>query len=360
MTPTTSREAVLSVAVATVLLFAATTVLNNAYRGTRRARAERQYRAGVQLASAGRNAQAADDFRAALVYEHDNADYRLALAKSLIAQEQFGEAQTHLVDLRDADPTDGPVNLMLARIAARENRDADAVTDYHRAIYGFWPDHPEQNRISARFELIGVLERDHQQKQVLAELLELAGELPDSDVDHRQEVASMLLSHGSLQHAAEVFRAIVAARPSDAAAQQGLGEAEFQLSDFVAARQAFQMAAQVEPSNLDVQQHLAACDAVIDLDPTLVRLSANQRFMRAQTLLNRTLDSAERCGVVPAGLSEQAQKALAEKPRRKRDGDTVDILMLSQQVWRQRLQGCPKRAPTDQALAAVMSKLAKQ
>lgn len=345
---------------AIVLLFAATTLLNGVYRHTRRARAERQYQAGMRLAGAGRNDAAAEDFRAALVYEHDDPQYRMALAKSLIALKGFEEAETHLIDLRDADPTDGPVNLMLARIAARENRDADAVTDYHRAIYGFWTDHPEQNRIAARFELIGVLEREHQQKQVLAELLELAGELPDSDVNHRQEVASMLLSHGSPQHAAEVFRALVAAHPTDAASEAGLGEAEFQLSDFLAARQAFQMAARVEPSNLKVQQQQAACDAVIDLDPTLVRLSANQRFMRAQALLRGALDSAERCGAVPAGLSEQAQKALAEKPRRKRDGDTVGIIMLSQQVWRQRLQSCSSQSPADQALAAVMAKLAKQ
>ncbi|HVV43861.1 MAG TPA: tetratricopeptide repeat protein, partial [Bryobacteraceae bacterium] len=310
MSPSTSRAALASVIFAVVVLFAATTVSANVYHATRRNRAEQQYEAGLKLESAGRNSEAADDFRTALVYEHDQPEYRMALAKSLIALGDFDEAETHLTDLHEADPANGPVDFMLARIAVEEHADADAIEDYHRAIYGFWPDHAEQHHVEARFELIQVLERDHQQKQLLTELLELAGELPDSDVENRLKVASLLLSHGSPEHAAEEFGGIATAHPSNAAAQQGLGEARFQLGDFLAARAAFHVAARIEPANAEIRQRIEECDMVIDLDPTLVRLSANQRFERAQELLRQSLNSAERCGAVSAAMSAEAAKAL--------------------------------------------------
>ena len=360
MSPGTKRGgAIVSVGLALVLLFAATVFLNEGYRAIRRDRAENRYRNGLQLAREGHDKPATEEFRAALTYSHDNPTYRLELAKSLMNLGEWNEAESHLSDLQQDDPTNGPINLMLARIAARNGQDNEAIVDYNRAIYGYWPDHAEQNRTSTRFELLGLMDRDHQQKQALAELLQLAGEVPESDVATRQKIAGMLLSHGSPQSAADIFRGIIALRPRSAAAGQGLGEAEFDLGNFADARNAFRAAARLEPSNTALKQRVADCDAILDLDPTQVRLSASQRFKRAQDLLQRTFNSASQCTMLPADLSSAAQKALSEKSRRMRDGDTVAMLGLSQEIWKVRLSACPQ-AEARPALAAIMSKILKQ
>lgn len=356
---TTRARAIVSVSLALIFLFGVTVSLNQGYRAIRRERAENRYRNGLQLEHQGDNRQAMEEFRAALTYSHDNPTYRLELAKSLISLGQWNEAESHLTDLKQDDPTNGTINLMLARIAAREGQDEQATLYYNRAIYGYWPDQPEQNRISTRFELLDLQDRTHQQKQALAQLLQLAGEVPENDTATRLKIAEMLLSHGSPQSAADTFRAIIALQPRSAAAEQGLGEAEFELGNFVAARSAFGAAARLEPSNTVLSQKIAECDTILDLDPTLVRLSASQRFERAQALLRATFDSAGQCTMLPADLSSNAQKALSEKPRRIHDGDTVAMLGLSEEIWKVRSSMCPNAA-ADPALTAVMSKIVKQ
>ena len=82
---TASRTTLLMVAAVLVLLMAFTAVLDSAYRRTRLSRAEARYRAGMELASAGRHSGAAEDFRVALLYEPDDPRFRFAMAQSLVA-----------------------------------------------------------------------------------------------------------------------------------------------------------------------------------------------------------------------------------------------------------------------------------
>lgn len=349
----------LSAGIALVLLFAITIFLNGAYRRTRLSRAEARYDEGIAFAAQGRNAEAAEDFRAALLYEHDNPRYRFALAQALVALKRWNEAENYLLELRAADPTSGPVNLMLAHIAAADGRDEEAIDDYHRAIFGYWPDHQEENRTKTRLELIAVLDRDHQQKQALAELLQLADEVPDSDVAMRRKVAAMMLAHGSPQHAAELYHAIVATHPRDAAAQQGLGEAEFAMNNLAAAQRAFHAAVRYANITPALAQRIAVINSVLDLDPTLLRLTARQRFDRAHELLGRALAAAGRCSAVPADLVNAAQTALAST-RRQRDGETAEMLAVTQSIWKARLAGCSQLPIVDQPLAIVMAKMPNQ
>ncbi len=115
VTPATTRGATLSAAAALVLLFLFTWPVNNAYRNTRQARAEARFHAGEALAARGQNAAAEEEFRAALTYMHNDPRYRMALARSLIEQGRWGEAESYLSELR---------------------RQQDAVTYHQRAIYG--------------------------------------------------------------------------------------------------------------------------------------------------------------------------------------------------------------------------------
>ncbi len=360
MTPATTRGAAIPVAAVLLVLFSATAALSTAYHATRRNRAEARFTTGMELAKEGKNAQAVEEFRAALTYVHNDPRYRMELARSLIALGRWGEAESHLSELREDDPTSGPINLMLARLEVRDRRDRDAVTYYQRAIYGLWPDHPSDNRTAARFELVGLLEKEHQEKQVLAELLDLADETPESDVASRRRIAALLLSHGSPQHASELFRGILDAHPDDAEAEKGLADSLFVMGDFLAARSAYRLAARHDPNDPAIGQRIAAADAVVNLDPTLVRLSGTDRFDRAQELVRLTLQSVEGCATLPADLLDEAHKAEEEPAARRRDGDTLVLLSLAEQLWKARQQTCASAVPASPALTAVMMKLQKQ
>lgn len=356
----TSRNALVWVSAALVLLFSFATLLNSAYRATRRNRAEERYRGGLALAAAGSDAEAVDEFRAALIYAHNDARYTLALARSLVKLGRTSEAETYLDELREDDPTDAAINLMLARIAAQNRREDDAVTDYQRAIYGFWPEHSDQSRVTARFELVGLLDRRRQSKQALAELLQLADAVPPRDIPTRRRVAALLLSHGSPDHAADLDRAILASQPHDAAARQGLADALFAMGDYAGARNAYRLAQRNGASDAALDQRLAISDTVLQLDPTQMRLTAGQRFDRARELLDRVQSSAAQCGEISPGLTENARQLLAASEKRRRDGDTVQLLTLAEQIWKDRPAGCAPQSAADQALDAVMAKLQRQ
>lgn len=94
MTPATSRGAALAVAGSLALLMVVTVLLSRAYVHTRISRAEALYDEGIRLAGRGHSAEAAENFRAALVYEHNNEKYRMALARSLMELGRLDEAET--------------------------------------------------------------------------------------------------------------------------------------------------------------------------------------------------------------------------------------------------------------------------
>jgi tetratricopeptide (TPR) repeat protein len=348
MRRTASRTTVLVVATALVLLMAFTAALDGAYRRTRLSRAEDSYRRGTELASAGRNAEAAEDFRAAMLYAHDDPRYRLALARSLVALKRWNEAESYLLELRTGDPTNGPLNLMLARIAAADGRKAEAIEDFHRAIFGYWPEHPEESRVNARLELVSLLDRLGQSRPALAELLALADEVPEADVATRLKVAGMLLAHGSPGHAAETYRAIVAAHPHDAAARQGLGEAEFASGDFTGALASFHAAVRYGSITPGLATRIAMLNSILDLDPRPLQLGTRQRLERARELLARAQAAAARCAALPnAGEPE-------------RGADAAQLIALAQAIWKARMAACPQQPEPDQPLAILMNRMPNQ
>ncbi len=360
MIPATTRGATLPVVLVLVILFSITAAMNGAYHSTRQNRAESLYRSGLDLAAAGKNAEAVEEFRAALTYVHNDTRYRMSLARSLIALGRWGEAESYLSELREDDPTSGPINLMLARIAVRDGRDKDAITFFQRAIYGLWPDHPAENRTAVRFELVGMLERQGQEKQVLAELLDLADETPETDYTSRQRVGELLLAHGSPQHAEEVFEGILDNKPTDTAAEKGRADALFALGNYLEALRVYRAAESRGLKDPAIAQRIAACEAVIRLDPTLLRLSAGQRFKRAQELVRLTMESSQTCGQLNPDLATTAQKDIDENATRRRDGDTLNMLSVAEQLWQARQELCGSSTQPDPALAAVMEKLQKQ
>src|SRR5579883_33232 len=359
-----TRRAFAAVILSMAVLFAFTGFLVRAWRSGRSQRANRHFEMGRQLAQQGRSDQAVEEYRAALSFSPNDTRYRLALALALMSFGRLDEAEAHLGELRESDPTNAVVNLALARISVRQHDWDEAVLDYHRAIFGLWPEQPEKNRVQARFELVDLLMRRQKQKEVLAELLELAAETP-GDTAVQRRVASLLLANGAARNAADLYQSILTASPEDAAAWSGLGEAQFVQGDYPAARASFRKALRWNSKDEQARKGVAECDEIAALDPTQPTLSSGQRFGRARELLARSFHGLEGClaasgGNTPADVStlvESARPVVDAKPRRHREGDTPKVLALAGELWESWDRLCPAAARADQAVAIVMGKV---
>lgn len=358
MAPAT-RRAALAVSAALVILFGMTELVARGYRAARQERAESHAQRAEAYRREGRLQRAAEEYRAALTFAPGNFEHRLALARILSAAGQWREAERHLVELREADPSSGAVNLMLARIDAQEGRWDAAVESYHRAIFGYWPEAPLENRLRARLELAGLYHKLGDRTKLLAELLEAAAEAPP-DPDLRNPIGRLLLEYGAPQQAADIFRETT--RLDDAAtdAWVGLGEAERTMGNYRAAVSALRSARRRDPDDPQVARLLEETVETMRLDPTRVRLSGAERNRRSREVVKRALEALERCGELPeesAELAEAARKALAARRPRRLEGETPRMLALAEELWRARRDTCPKMEATDVALELTMARI---
>src|SRR5215468_2538809 len=181
------------------------------------------YEAGLVEVKAGRPERALDDFRAALVYDADNPEYQLNLARALRDTGRLDESEAYLLHLWNAAPQDSTINLALGRLAARRGSIDGAIRFYHNAIYGAWISDPDQNRRKTRFELIEFLLQQKARPQAQAELLSLAQVLPP-DPKQRVELAGMFAEARDYPEALAQYESVLKLDSKDAAALAGAGE----------------------------------------------------------------------------------------------------------------------------------------
>jgi tetratricopeptide (TPR) repeat protein/CBS domain-containing protein len=343
--------------------------LNYYYRSERAARADRYFKAGNDLVMHDRNQEAVEQFRDALSVSPDNREYRLALGLTLVGSARLAEASVYLEEVLQRDPTNGRANLGLARIAAQQQRTADAVTGYHRAIYGSWPAHQAANQVQVRFELSAFLEKAGLKTQATAELLAIIGYVPH-DTAARKRVGRLLLDYGSPAQSADVFRGLLRENSRDAEAYSGLGAAEFAADRYGAAREAFRGALHWDPSDEATQRELALCERILELDPAVRGLGPAERYRRSAALLGSVLATVEQCLPKvgqPADAqslrtwADTARQSLARHPARRSYDDAAESdLSLAEEMWgaSQKLcGGAPGLdAATDRVLAALSRK----
>jgi tetratricopeptide (TPR) repeat protein/CBS domain-containing protein len=328
--------------------------LNYYYRSERAARADGYFKAGNDLVLHDRNQEAVEQFRNALSVSPVNRDYRLALGLTLVETGRLEEASVYLEEVLRRDPTNGRANLGLARIAARQERTADAVTCYHRAIYGSWPADQVANQVQVRFELAAFLEKAGSRTQATAELLAIIGYVPH-DTAAQKRVGRLLLDYGSPGQSADVFRGLLRENNRDAEAYSGLGAAEFAGEQYVSAREAFRGALRWNPSDETSQRELALCDRILELDPAVRGLGPAERYRRSAALLGSVLATVEQC--LPKASADTARQALARHPARGSFGDAADAdLSLAEELWAASRKLCGAvsgiDAATDRVLAA--------
>jgi CIC family chloride channel protein len=337
--------------------------LNYYYRSARSERAQEFYKTGNALLRQDRDDEAIQQYRDALSAAPANPQYRLALGLALLKDRRLAEASVYLSALLKRDPENALANLGEARVAAAENKTADAVKFYRRAIDGAWPVGQDPTRIEARFELASLLEHSGRSMQAIAELLAALGPAAH-DTTEKKKVGQLLLNYGAPREAGEVFRDVLKTDDRDATAYAGLGESQLALDNYREARDAFEKAVERNPSDEASRKQLALTERVLALDPNAPGLRAAARYERSKELLQAAIMRVDQCQP-GTKTADSAKLAVATRPRRNRVEDSADLnLALAGELWRQvqKLCGKPEQAPNpnDQAIERVLSRLSRQ
>ena len=340
--------------------------LSYSYRADREVKARAGFETGNALFRQDRIEEAIEEYRSSVAISRDNGEYKLELGLALVKAGHFNEAEIYLQQLLKAGPENGRANLGMARIAAAQGRVQDAVTNYHRAIYGAWPSSAGDERIQARFELVDYLMKHGRRQQALPELLALAEQGPKSP-EVQKRVGRLLLDLGSASQAADIFREVLRENDRDAEASAGLGEAEFALGNYQPAQRAFQDSLKWNPNEARVKQRLQVSSEILSLDPAIRGLSSNERYQRSVRVLNEVLDKVQRC--VGTGDSKatpevqqlvaNAEKALNRQARSDLSDALQDNMSLSEDLWRARARICGPPGPADEALGLVLHSAAR-
>ncbi len=318
--------------------------------------ARRLAHSGELFLRRGDAAAAIDAFDRARLMERDNRVYQLQLAGALITDRKPARAITVLNGVLDDDSNDGRANLLMARACTAQSRFAEAESYYHRAIYGSWPPGEAAQPVQARVELVEWLTAHGDRQSLLAELIQLE-QRANSDSSIARQIPALYLQAGATGQAEEAYRALIHEHPDDAAAYAGLGRVELKRSRFFAAEQQFQQALARQPGDAQIQKLEIEARRAQELDPTARRIGAQEKFSRANAILQLALDVVQTCAP-NAETVQLAQKLLAAKaPRPLTDEVAEARLDRAEKIWQSRSPECHAAPEKAELLALLMHKM---
>jgi tetratricopeptide (TPR) repeat protein len=346
---------------AIVALSIADTFLARTESSENHAEAARLAAAGTKLLQQGNPLDAVAQFKAALAVERDHPEYSLALGQAQFAAGQLTDAEATLTGLLSHNSTAGAANLALARVLVKEGRITDAVSTYHRAIYGHWDANAEANRVNVRMELVNLLAQQGSKEELLAELLPLLDVAPD-DVASRMKLANLFLVAGSAPRAGEIYREILRHHPQSPDAYAGLGESEFARGNYQTARGDFQAAFNLKPTDAQIQARLDLCNEILDLDPMRRGLPPEEQYRRSVKMLEIATAAIAPC-TVPVEDQEtmdNAQTAIKARPPARLTPAVESNLNLAEDLWKIRQKSCKRPpSPAEEPLRLVLAKIAQ-
>lgn len=293
-----------------VLGFSFTTLVVNNFRENQNALAAEYYHAGLHAMEAKQTTAAVDDFETALVYSHDNFQYRLKLTDALLASGATGEALVQLHAFWDQRPGDAEVNLKLARLEAKRGQVDAAMRYYQNTIEGAWPERTDAvaQRIATRFEAAEFLIQQGRQEQAEAELLTIAAVLPSSSPEQGQ-LGNLFMRNGDPVRALSAYQAQLNQNKNDNAATLGAAKASFAMGSYASAlRYLVESKAETAESRA-LREQLQRMEA---LDPFAPGGTAKERTERTIAVFRIAMQRLAGCGVPfaqPAGSSDQTANA---------------------------------------------------
>jgi tetratricopeptide (TPR) repeat protein len=285
-----------------LLAFFAVTHLVHRFREQEKGLARHLYAQGQAEMESGKPDRAVTYFRAALSYDRSAFQYQLNLARALRDTGRTDESKSYLMSLWESSPDDGAVNLALGRLAVREDATDEAIHYYHNATYGIWASDPEIHRRNAQFELVDFLLKQNAGPQAEAELITLAASLPLTP-ELEIQVAQRFARLKDYEHAFSEYESVAQYDRQNMAAQEGAGEAAFQLHRYSTAQKYLSVAEKGDPRNEPAEQLLKTAGLIIQIDPFIHRISGAERGRRIRLALDRAGERLDHC--VGVGMSKQ-------------------------------------------------------
>ena len=217
----------LSLLLATGVLFAVTLFLFRSFTAHRQELAQRWSQRGQAALQTGRPDEAVAALRTALAYAPEERAYELLLAQALGEAGHVEESYNYFLGLWDTEPGSGFIDLRLARLAAKKNDVQGAVNYYRAAIYGTWEGDGTVRRREVRLELAQYLMAHGEADSARTELLVAGGNNP-GDVAFRLTLAGLLEQAGDPGDALAYYRKVLGQEPRNQTAWAGVGRLEFE------------------------------------------------------------------------------------------------------------------------------------
>ncbi len=280
------RERVLiACAVLLIALFGVTAFIVRQYHHTEHQYADHWFAKGEAAINGGQTAAAINDYRNALVYKRDDPTFQFHLAQALASAGQEVQSRAYLVTLLSENPSSGPINLTLARVAVRQKNKKDAIRYYHSAIYGVWDTDPLKQRWDVRRELCEYLLNQGDVQQAEPDLIALAQGVPFRDTAREKIAGSLLLRAGLWSRALTEFRDVLTRDTRDTDALAGAGRAAFELSEYPQAVGYFARLPREKRAS-DVSEMLQIGQQAQSMNAFRLGLPASEQARRAEKALS--------------------------------------------------------------------------
>ncbi len=295
--------ALLTLLAVTLVLFTGTLFLFRAFSNLRDRLAQRWVARGEAALRSGDPADAVEDLRSALAYAPGRKDIEVDLAEALAGAGRTQEATSYFTTLWEAEPGSGIINLQLARLAARQGHESEALERYRASIYGNWEGDGTTRRREVRLELIEYLIGRHRYTQAQGELIIAAGNAPD-DPATKLSIAALMEKAGDANDASQIYKTILQHAPHNLPALEGAARTAFALGNFVQTRdyvdKSLANPAEASESAQARQDLHDLRDRAVDIlllypSPALGPLAQAQRVMRDRSLVAERLRG---CGVL--------------------------------------------------------------
>ncbi len=358
----TTLQATLTVCITLVAAFVVTGFASRAYHRERTTLGAQHFEQGQRLEAKGDTEAALEQFRKSLFFWPDKTEYRLSLATALLEAGRLNEAESHLEQLLQENPTSGPINLLLGHIALQRGQLKQATEYYQRAVYEYWPESDLPQRRKARWELANLFNRTGNRTGFVAELMQLYTNLPPGDTGQKIKIAELLLTNGATSEAARIFEALAKQIPQNAEVHRGLGQIYFSAGEYVSARHEFQRALRLDSKDVESAQGLALTNDVIEMDAALPAITSSEQMRRSRNLLGRVVKEIESCdggrGSVQDNALDDARDLLAGKS--KQEDAALTMQSVAAQLWVRKAGLCGPAAPSDRALDTVLARLSHE
>jgi Flp pilus assembly protein TadD len=220
----------------TALLAVLTNYLYQSYASHQVKLAARWLQRGEQAMKDGKPQAAIDALSSALAFDPNQRDTEIKLAQALASAGRIQEATVYFNSLLESQQGSGLINLQLARLAARQGDESQAIDDYQKAIYGNWEGDGYIRRREVRFELIKYLIEHQQLDRARSELLVASGNAPEDDIGVQLEIARTMEQAQDPGDALHVYKTILRRHPSLREALEGAGRSAFQLGRYLEAK----------------------------------------------------------------------------------------------------------------------------